>query len=155
MKIKIVTSLFFSIGFMGLLFISCTATKNTSSNQDSSGNAKDINSTTKVVATVEGNNSLTLANYLRRVPGVQVDQRGSDVSVMIRGASSIGNNNQPLFVVNSSPIGNSYQEAANAVDVNDIKSVNVIQGTEGQQTFGMRGANGVIQIITKSPKIKK
>lgn len=128
---------------MGLLLNSCSSNKTTSSTANS-------NSTVKTVATAESNSSLTLVNYLRRVPGVQVDQRGSDISVMIRGMSSIGNNNQPLFVVNSTPVGNSYQEAVNAVDVNDIKTINVIQGTEGQQVYGMRGSNGVIQILTKS-----
>jgi len=140
---KRIPRLFFIIGAMGLLLNSCSSNKTTSSTANS-------NSTVKTVATAESNSSLTLVNYLRRVPGVQVDQRGNDISVMIRGMSSIGNNNQPLFVVNSTPVGNSYQEAVNAVDVNDIKTINVIQGTEGQQVYGMRGSNGVIQILTKS-----
>lgn len=143
MKKNFIPSLFLSVGLLGLLLNSCTPSKSTSSSADSSHN-------TKVVSASDNNSSLTLVNYLRRVPGVQVDQRGSDISVMIRGMSSIGNNNQPLFVVNSTPVGNSYQEAVNAVDVNDIKTINVIQGTEGQQVYGMRGSNGVIQILTKS-----
>ncbi len=143
MKKNFIPSLFLSVGLLGLLLISCTPSKSTSSSADSSQN-------TKVVSASDNNSSLTLVNYLRRVPGVQVDQRGSDISVMIRGMSSIGNNNQPLFVVNNTPVGNSYQEAVNAVDVNDIKTINVIQGTEGQQLYGMRGSNGVIQILTKS-----
>lgn len=143
MKKKFIPSLFLSVGLLGLLLNSCTPSKSTSSSADSSHN-------TKVVSASDNNSSLTLVNYLRRVPGVQVDQRGSDISVMIRGMSSIGNSNQPLFVVNNTPVGNSYQEAVNAVDVNDIKTINVIQGTEGQQVYGMRGSNGVIQILTKS-----
>ena len=143
MKKKFMPSLFLSVGLLGLLLNSCTPSKSTSSSADSSHN-------TKVVSASDNNSSLTLVNYLRRVPGVQVDQRGSDISVMIRGMSSIGNSNQPLFVVNNTPVGNSYQEAVNAVDVNDIKTINVIQGTEGQQVYGMRGSNGVIQILTKS-----
>lgn len=143
MKKKFMPSLFLSVGLLGLLLNSCTPSKSTSSSADSSHN-------TKVVSASDNNSSLTLVNYLRRVPGVQVDQHGSDISVMIRGMSSIGNSNQPLFVVNNTPVGNSYQEAVNAVDVNDIKTINVIQGTEGQQVYGMRGSNGVIQILTKS-----
>jgi len=95
------------------------------------------------------NSSLALVDYLRRVPGLQIDQRGSDVNIMIRGASSMTGNNNPLFVINNTPVGNNYSDAVNAVDVNDIKSVNVIKGADGQQMFGMRGANGVIQIFTK------
>ena len=136
------TKLFFIIGAMGILFISCQSSNTASSTPTPSNN-------TKSVTTAEGNNGLTLVNYLRRIPGVQIDQRGSDVSVMIRGASSIGGSNQPLFVVNNSPVGTTYQDAVNTVDVNDIKTVNVIQATEGQQMYGIRGSNGVIQIITK------
>lgn len=98
---------------------------------------------------VGDNNSMQLVDYLRRVPGLIVDQRGSSVTVLIRGINSITGDNNPLFVVNSSPVGNSYAEAVNAVDINDIKSVNVIKGPEGQQMYGMRGANGVVQILTK------
>jgi len=152
MKRKSFPHLFFIVSVMVFLLNCCTSSKTISSTAGS-------NSTnTRAVSTTEGNNGLTLVNYLRRVPGVQIDQRGSDISVMIRGMSSVGSNNQPLFVVNNSPVGNSYQDAVNAVDINDIKTINVIQGTEGQQTYGMRGANGVIQIITKSaakPKDKK
>lgn len=145
MKRNSTPRLFFAVSVMGLLLYSCSASQTASSATDS-GN----NTSTKTITTAESNSGLTLVNYLRRVPGIQISQRGSDISVMIRGASSIGSNNQPLFVLNGSGIGNSYAEAVTAVDVNDIKSVNVVQGTEGQQTYGMRGANGVIQIFTKS-----
>ena len=94
------------------------------------------------------NNSLALVDYLRRLPGLQIEQRGSVVNVMIRGVGSLSNND-PLFVVNNSPVGNSYADAVNSVDVNDIRNVNVMKGAEGQQMYGMRGANGVIQIFTK------
>lgn len=98
---------------------------------------------------VGSNNSLQLVDYLRRIPGLQIDQRGTEVSIMVRGANSISGDNNPLYVVNNQAIGNNYNEAVNAVDVNDIKYVNVIKGSEGQQIYGMRAYNGVIQIFTK------
>ena len=98
---------------------------------------------------VGSNNTLQLVDYLRRIPGLQIDQRGNNVQVMIRGANSISEDNSPLFVIDRQPVGTSYDDAAGAVDINDIKTVNVIKGAEGQQMYGMRGANGVIQIITK------
>jgi outer membrane cobalamin receptor len=143
MKRNYFPRLFFIVSMM-IFMNCCTSSKPASSTADASS------SNPRAVSTTEGNNGLTLVNYLRRIPGVQVDQRGNDFSVMIRGMSSVGSNNQPLFVVNNSPVGNNYQDAVNAVDINDIKTINVLQGTEGQQTYGMRGANGVIQIITKS-----
>jgi hypothetical protein len=98
---------------------------------------------------VGNNNSLQLVDYLRRIPGLQIDQRGTEVNIMVRGANSISGDNSPLYVVNNQAIGNNYNEAVSAVDVNDIKYVNVIKGAEGQQIYGMRGYNGVIQIVTK------
>ena len=98
---------------------------------------------------VGSNNSLQLVDYLRRIPGLQIDQRGTEVNIMVRGANSISGDNSPLYVVNNQAIGNNYNEAVSAVDVNDIKYVNVIKGSEGQQIYGMRAYNGVIQIITK------
>jgi len=98
---------------------------------------------------VGSTNTMQLIDYLRRVPGLQIDQNGDFVSIMIRGANSISGDNNPLFVINNQAVGNSYFDAVSAVDVNDIKSVNVIKGAEGQQLFGMRGSNGVIQIFTK------
>ena len=98
---------------------------------------------------VGSNNTLQLVDYLRRVPGLQIEQRGSNVNVMIRGANSISGDNSPLFVIDRQPVGTDYSDAAGAVDINDIKTINVIKGAEGQQLYGMRGANGVIQIVTK------
>jgi outer membrane receptor protein involved in Fe transport len=95
------------------------------------------------------NNAIQLVDYLRRIPGIQIDQKGNEVSLMIRGANSISGENSPLFVINNQPVGNNYLDAVSAVDVNDIKYVQVLKGPEGQQLYGMRGFNGVIQIFTK------
>ena len=150
---KIFTNQFAAIATAGFLLFSCASSKTTSSITDDQDDRitikmddgqKDTNS----VETGQ-NSNLQLVDYLRRVPGLQIDQRGSDVRIMIRGASSLTGTNSPLYVVNNSPIGNNYAEAVSAVDVNDIKTVNVIKGAEGQQMYGMRGANGVIQILTK------
>ena len=113
------------------------------------GVSSDIPSATATSVEVGTNNTLQLVDYLRRVPGLQIDQRGNVVNVMIRGANSISGDNSPLFVIDRQPVGTSYDDAASAVDINDIKTVNIIKGAEGQQMYGMRGANGVIQIITK------
>ena len=99
--------------------------------------------------TAGSNNSMQLVDYLRRVPGLQITQEGTSVTIMIRGMNSISGDSSPLYVINNQAVGNSYYDATSAVDVNDIKTVNVIKGPEGQQLYGMRGANGVIQIFTK------
>ncbi|MEQ8533560.1 MAG: TonB-dependent receptor plug domain-containing protein [Imperialibacter sp.] len=138
-----------------VLLSSCAANKTASTTESSDDSdtisiKMDDSSDTKAGSVSSlNNNSMQLVDYLRRIPGLQIDQRGSSVNVMVRGMSSVGGNNSPLYVINNTAIGNSYADAVSAVDVNDIKTVNVIKGAEGQQMYGMRGSNGVIQIFTK------
>ena len=143
--------LVFFISFMAIFcFSACFATKKVPEKKEKDivlQVGREANITNEV--SPGSNNSMQLVDYLRRIPGLQIDQRGNDVTIMIRGANSISGENSPLFVIDNQAIGNSYNDAVSAVDVNDIKYVNVLKGPEGQQLYGMRGFNGVIQIITK------
>lgn len=145
---------FLSLAIVGSLLCSCSASKTVSTtdvaaNDRISINTEEEEGTDATGVSATNNNSLALVDYLRRLPGLQIDQRGATVNIMIRGVGSLMGDNSPLFVVNNSPVGNSYAEAVSAVDVNDIRNVNVMKGADGQQMYGMRGANGVIQIFTK------
>ncbi|PWJ59491.1 TonB-linked SusC/RagA family outer membrane protein [Dyadobacter jejuensis] len=100
-----------------------------------------------------------------RLAGVQVTGSngapGSSSRMVIRGASSIGSNNQPLFVVDGVPVDNSnygsgtgvdYGNAAASINPDDIASVNVLKGPSAAALYGSRGANGVVLITTKTGK---
>ncbi|PSL25673.1 SusC/RagA family TonB-linked outer membrane protein [Dyadobacter jiangsuensis] len=100
-----------------------------------------------------------------RLAGVQVTNSngapGSSSRMIIRGASSIGSNNQPLFVVDGVPVDNSnfgsgtgidYGNAAAAINPDDVESINVLKGPSAAALYGSRGANGVVLITTKSGK---
>lgn len=141
----------FLFSFMAIFcFSACNTTKKVSETKEKDiilQVGREANLTNEV--SPGSNNSMQLVDYLRRIPGLQIDQRGTDVTIMIRGANSISGENSPLFVIDNQAIGNSYNDAVGAVDVNDIKYVNVLKGPEGQQLYGMRGFNGVIQIFTK------
>lgn len=89
----------------------------------------------------------SLADYLKRVPGVQVTQRGGNYVVMIRGMSSITGSNEPLFVVDRNQVGG-YDDAASIVDPNDIKRVVVLKDVASTAPYGIRGATGVVVIYT-------
>lgn len=91
---------------------------------------------------------LSLADYLKRVPGVTVTPQGGSYRVMIRGMSSVSGSNEPLYVVNREQY-NSYDAAASAVDPNDIDRVTVLKDVASTSSYGMRGANGVIVIRLK------
>jgi TonB-linked SusC/RagA family outer membrane protein len=108
-----------------------------------------------------------------KVAGVQIRQNpnmGGSTNVLIRGNTSIGGNNQPLFVVDGIPIDNStnndarqrggqrgydYGNAASDINPDDIESLNVLKGAAATALYGSRAANGAIIITTKKGKAKK
>lgn len=93
--------------------------------------------------------SLSLADYLRRIPGVYVQRRGANVSVRLAGVQTVSGTNEPLYVVDGTPLANNYSMAISFVDVSDIKRIQVLKRNEGSAQYGMRGSNGVILIFTK------
>lgn len=113
----------------------------------SNGTVKQVPS--NVVEPTQQN--LPLYAYLRKVPGIQVAVQGDqDVRVLVRGLSSVNMGNDPLFVIDNVPVGNSYNQAANMVDVNDIQYVSVLKDPSDTSIYGFRGSNGIIMIKTKS-----
>ncbi len=113
---------------------------------------------------------VSISNSLQgRVAGVQIKSGsgtvGGSSSVIIRGASSLGGSNQPLFVVDGTPISNfnysntfegyDYGNGAQDINPDDVESVSILKGAAATTLYGNRGANGVIVITTKSGKKKK
>jgi TonB-dependent SusC/RagA subfamily outer membrane receptor len=89
-----------------------------------------------------------LTDYLTRVPGVYVRGAGNNVKVTIRGSSSLLMSNEPLYVLDGNIIGREYYRIKSRVNVNEIKSIRVLRGTDAA-IYGFQGANGVILIRTK------
>ncbi len=106
-----------------------------------------------------------------KVAGVQIAGSSGNIGgssrILIRGASSVSGNNQPLFVVDGTPIDNSnfnsddtqdanggidYGNAAQDLNPDDIASMSVLKGPSASALYGSRAANGVILITTKSGK---
>lgn len=85
-----------------------------------------------------------LADYLHRVPGITI----SGQTVTIRGISSFHAGNEPLFVIDGQVVGSSYADANNMLNVRDIDYVRVLKGADAS-VYGVRGANGVVLIVTK------
>jgi TonB-linked SusC/RagA family outer membrane protein len=113
-------------------------------------------------------NSDVVNSLAGRVSGVQITSSSGDAGastyMTIRGASSITGNNQPLFVVNGMPIisgggGGSGEvggvtTSSRSIDINpeDIESMSVLKGGAATALYGVRAANGVVIITTKSGK---
>ncbi|HEY1025082.1 MAG TPA: SusC/RagA family TonB-linked outer membrane protein [Sphingobacteriaceae bacterium] len=115
------------------------------------------------------NRQTNLVNALQgKIAGVTISSNGGapgqGADIQIRGINSIdvGRDNQPLFVIDGILIDNStstFGEGAElrgmsnrAADINpdDIESINVLKGGAATALYGLRGANGVIVITTKS-----
>jgi TonB-linked SusC/RagA family outer membrane protein len=108
-----------------------------------------------------------------RVAGLNVGttsgMAGSSSAIVLRGGSSIGSNNQPLFVVDGVPVDNStanesffltdtpnrnsdYTNRIADIDPNDIENVTVLKGPAASALYGIDAANGAIIITTKRGK---
>ena len=109
-------------------------------------------------------NDANIVNSLSgKIAGVQVTSGGSTIGsssrIVIRGNSSFSGN-QPLFVVDGTPIDNSttnlgggggvdWGNSASDIDPNNIESMTVLKGSTASALYGSRATNGVILITTK------
>jgi TonB-linked SusC/RagA family outer membrane protein len=102
-----------------------------------------------------------------KVAGVTVTSAGggpnASTKVIIRGYSSIKGQNNPLYVIDGTPIDNSqrtnsdvtgvdYGTRSNDVNPNDIESMSILKGAAATALYGPRASNGVIMITTKKGK---
>ena len=101
-----------------------------------------------------------------KVSGVTINSTGgagSSVSMVIRGATSMSTDNQPLFVVDGVPMSNTinnvggfgrdnrvdYGNAIADLDPESIESVSILKGPSAAALYGTRAGNGVVLITTK------
>lgn len=89
-----------------------------------------------------------------RVAGVNVSTNsgrpGGRTSIQIRGYSSINATSNPLYVVD----GVVWEGGGlDAINPNDIQSVDVLKDASSTAIYGTRGSNGVIIITTKKGKL--
>ena len=136
----------FSISSLILVICSLFVIACSSSNVASSDTGKDVDNDEVKTANLQ---NLTLADYLRRIPGLQVQGSGQNVSVTVRGSTSVSADNSPLYVIDRNMVGNDYSQVAAMIDPNDIASVNVLKDAASTSSYGLRGANGVVVIKTK------
>lgn len=106
-----------------------------------------------------------------RMTGVDIVQNsgvpGSGFQVRIRGQNSIMAGNEPLYIINGVPydsgtlgvhlssgpiIPNASISPLNAINPENIESIEVLKDADATAIYGSRGANGVILITTKKGK---
>jgi TonB-linked SusC/RagA family outer membrane protein len=89
----------------------------------------------------------------------------SPISVVIRGASSLSGNNQPLWVIDGVPdysstsittsgavsntLSGDIMNSLYNLNLNDVESVDILKDASATALYGSRAANGVVLVTTK------
>ncbi|WP_424989296.1 SusC/RagA family TonB-linked outer membrane protein [Flagellimonas sp.] len=114
-----------------------------------------------------------LAAMQGQMSGVNIVQNtgvpGGGFSVEVRGQNFINGVTDPLYIVDGVPFGsqslgstdvsrgilNSDISPLNAINPNDIESIEVLKDADATAIYGSRGANGVVLITTKKGRVGK
>ena len=113
------------------------------------------------LSTLETNLVNTLTGRVAGVHITNAGPQGGSSRIVIRGASSITGQNQPLIVVDGVPVDNSsprlsgsggfdYGNAVQDILPENIQSMTVLKGPAAAALYGSRASNGAIIITTKS-----
>ena len=106
-----------------------------------------------------------------RVPGLVVSPTAGGVAgstrIILRGATEMTGNNQPLYVVDGVPFDNTNFGASgtyggydlgdgiSSINPDDIESMSVLKGPAASALYGSRASHGVILITTKKAAADK
>lgn len=114
---------------------------------------------------VQSISTSNVANALQgTVTGIQISSTsgapGGEVSIRIRGASTITGNSDPLYVIDGIPFfvgkttsdnfGGQRNSALSNLNSNDIESIEILKDAAAAAIYGSRGSNGVVIITTKT-----
>lgn len=115
----------------------------------------------------------SLADALRVQSGVQIVGSAHNTKVAIRGVNTSKSSTsetftasptgggpvqrqttvltdvEPLFLVDGTIVGNSYNQASRVINVQDIVAIKVLKSYAETNAFGEQGKNGVIKITTQ------
>jgi iron complex outermembrane receptor protein len=98
-----------------------------------------------------------------KVAGVEITSNGgapgSGSTIRIRGGSSLNASNDPLIVIDGTPVSNTgiagIDNPLATINPNDIESFSVLKDASATAIYGSRASNGVIIITTKKGKDDK
>ncbi len=111
----------------------------------------------------------TLSALAGKSSGVVIQNQSGNVGgsqrILIRGISTLGGNQQPLFVIDGVPVSNSqtatgsrisggfdFGNRAQDINPDDIETISILKGASAAALYGSRAANGVVLITTKKGK---
>lgn len=117
-------------------------------------------------------NSISPVSALQgKIAGVEIAQSDGGMfgaaKIQIRGASTLSNNNQPIYVIdgiildnnvsgsddlNWGTNANDYGNELKNLNPDDFETISVLKGAAATALYGSRGLNGAVVITTKSGK---
>lgn len=137
--------IFLSILTIALVFAGCSSTESVAETPKTENPKGSVSE--------EYNNFHSLADFLYRVPGVNVSGSGNNVRVIVRGVNSFNLDVSPLYVIDGTAVGRSYSQVNSMLSPKDIDYIQVLKD-ERASSYGVRGSNGVILIKTKGSNSK-
>ena len=119
----------------------------------------------------KGKDRSILNSLQGKVAGVNISSAsgapGASSRILLRGISTLGGSNQPLFVIDGVPVNNSFSGSTsinggtdfgnkvNDLNPDDIENISILKGASGSALYGSRAANGVIVITTRKGEKNK
>ncbi|WP_299012234.1 SusC/RagA family TonB-linked outer membrane protein [uncultured Polaribacter sp.] len=91
-----------------------------------------------------------------QTPGLNIStangQPGGNSQILLRGANSLGGNNEPLFIIDDIAVD---EDSFQNINPNDIESISILKDASATAIYGNRATGGVIIIKTKRGKFNQ
>ncbi len=129
------------------ILASCNSQKSTTTSTNKIQTENEENDPNTIEVTQA---EIPLSDYLRRFSGITVSGSGENARILIRsGGHSLTSDTEPLFLINGTQFNGDFKALSQTISVNDIKTIKVYKNASETAYFGVRGANGVIDIQLK------
>lgn len=127
-------SFFLCIPILLSLLTACSSNKNATYDKNHSKELAEKNA-----------RNIPLIDRIRKMPGITLR---NGVPHFLRNSTQFyDSGTEPLYVLNGTVIGNSFQSLNQLVDSFNVKRIQTISGPDASE-YGSRGGNGVIKITT-------
>ncbi|NDV42350.1 Plug domain-containing protein [Flagellimonas sediminis] len=117
-----------------LLLTSCSSNKNATYDKSHSEELAEKNA-----------RNIPLIDRIRKMPGITL--RNGVPHFLRNSTQFFDSGTEPLYVLNGTVMGNSFQSINQLVDSFNVKRIQTIAGSDAAE-YGARGGNGVIKITT-------
>lgn len=148
-------NIFLALCLISLAFLACKTTNSTPTQETQINQGYgtiDTGKNTTAISQTELDPDKAAAvswmELLQRTAGVTVEGQGNSLSVKIRASKTMNTSQEPLFVVNDTPMGQGFSSIA-FIDPVLVKRISILKGGASASVYGSRGANGVVLVTLR------